>query len=93
MATIKFITSSGGFATTESLLQVINQHPEGSTIKQLSQSINRPVSMINICLKTLISQKQVKVKLSNNRMQRLVFPRSHQPDNKRSILIKLLNRL
>ena len=93
MATIKFITGSGGLATTETLLEAINQYPDGCTIKQLSQSINRPVSMINICLKTLISQKQVKVKLSNNRMQRIVFPRSNQQDKKRSILIKLLNRL
>ncbi len=90
MATIKFISSSGGRSTTEKLLEVINQNPDGSTIKQLSQSINRPVSMINIALKTLVSQKQVKVRLSNNRMQKIVFPRLK---DKRSILIKLLRRL
>lgn len=89
MATIKFITGSGGISTIEKLLEVINQNPEGSTIKQLSQSINRPVSMINLALKTLVSQKQVRVRLSNNRMQKIVFPRLK---DKRSILIKLVRR-
>lgn len=99
MATLKLISSSGGLTTTEILLDLINQHPEGSTIKQLSQMINRPVSMINLCLKTLLSQKQVQVQLSQNKMQRLIFPQSLKreklvnPDNKRSHLIKLLSRL
>jgi hypothetical protein len=99
MATIKLISGSGGLATTETLLHLINQHPEGSTLKQLSQIINRPVSMINLCLKTLLSQKQVRVRLSQNKMQRLIFPQSLKreklvnPDNKRSQLIKLLSRL
>ncbi len=90
MTMIKFITATGGLTTAESLLEVINQYPNGSTIKQLSVNLNRPVSMINLTLKTLISQKQVKVKVSDNRMQRLVFPKKL---DKRSYLIALLNRL
>jgi hypothetical protein len=90
MAMIKFVTATGGLSTAESLLQVINQYPNGSTIKQLSINLNRPVSMINLALKTLISQKRVKVKVSDNRMQRLVFP---EQLDKRSHLIELLNRL
>jgi hypothetical protein len=99
MATLKLISSRGGLTTTEILLELINQHPEGSTIKQLSQMINRPVSMINLCLKTLLTQKQVQVSLSQNKMQRLIFPQSPtrkktvNPDKKRSILIQLLSRL
>jgi DNA-binding IclR family transcriptional regulator len=92
MATIKFITASGGLATTERVLQVINQYPEGCSIKQLSQMLNRPVSMINLCIKTLVTNKQVKVQLSDDQMQRLVFPRFNQLD-KRSNLIRLLSRL
>ncbi len=91
MATIKFIHSSGGVATTEQLLQIINQHPEGSTMKELSQIINRPVSMINLCLKTLIIKKQIKVELSQSRMQKLFFPKFKE--DKRSHLIKLLRKL
>lgn len=75
MVTIKLIKARGGLSTAERLLQIINQNPNGCTVKQLSQAINRPVSMINICLKTLISKKQVKVNLSNNQMQRIYFPR------------------
>ncbi len=90
MATIKFITATGGNTTAESLLEFIDKHPEGSTIKQLSNRLNRPVSMINLSLNDLINRKKVKVKLSNSRMQRLIFPRVQ---DKRSILIKLLRRL
>lgn len=90
MATIKFITASGGLSTPETLLQIISKHPEGSTIKQLSNSLNRPVSMINLCLNNLLTEKKVKIKLSENRMQRLVFP---QQFDKRKILIQLLSKI
>ena len=71
---IKFIKARGGISTRERLLQIINENPEGCTLKQLSDIINRPVSMINLCLNSLISQKQIKVKLSENRMQKLLYP-------------------
>ena len=90
MATIKFITATGGLSTAETLLQFINKHPEGSTIKELSYGLNRPISMINLSLKDLVNKKQIKVTLSDNRMQRLVFPKL---EDKRKILIKLLRRL
>ncbi|AFZ55533.1 hypothetical protein [Cyanobacterium aponinum] len=69
-----FIEARGGLTTSEQLLGVINQHPQGLglTIKQLSYSINRPVSMINLCLKQLSSRKQVKIQLRG--MQKLVYP-------------------
>jgi hypothetical protein len=72
MSNLIFISARGGLTTGERLLQVINQYPDGCTIKHLNNSINRPVSMINLSLKALISNKRVKVKLMG--MQRLVYP-------------------
>ncbi|BAQ63907.1 hypothetical protein [Geminocystis sp. NIES-3709] len=74
MPNLIFIKARGGLTTGEQLLQVINQNPNGCTIKYLSNSINRPVSMINICLRQLISSKQITVQLRG--MQRLVYPGS-----------------
>jgi hypothetical protein len=73
MTNLIFIKARGGLTTSETLLQVINQNPNGLTLKQLSNSINRPVSMINICLKQLSSRKQITVQLMG--MQRLIYPR------------------
>ncbi len=57
MSNLIFIKARGGLTTGERLLQVINQYPDGCTIKHLSNSINRPVSMINLSLKALIRPK------------------------------------
>lgn len=73
MNNIIFIKARGGLTTGEVLLNVINQHPQGLTLKQLSNSINRPISMINICLKQLSGSKEVKIQLRG--MQRLVYPK------------------
>ncbi|MGI0479936.1 hypothetical protein ACN4EE_04015 [Geminocystis sp. CENA526] len=72
MVNIIFIEARGGLTTSETLLQVINQNPQGLTLKQLSNTINRPVSMINICLKQLSSKKQVIIRLRG--MQKLIYP-------------------
>lgn len=69
MTNLIFIKARVGLTTSEILLQVINQNPNELTLKQLSNSINRPVSMINICLKQLSSAVQLM------RIQRLIYPR------------------
>jgi hypothetical protein len=71
---IKIIRATPGPNTTERILDLINAHPEGITLSQLSQQLNRPVSMINHCLKSLISSEQVFVKLSDSGMQQVYFP-------------------
>jgi DNA-binding transcriptional regulator YiaG len=48
--------------TTDRLLESIRKHPDGLTVKELSDILNRPVSMIQICLKTSIANRQVTVK-------------------------------
>lgn len=74
MTNLIFIEARGGLSTSEILLQLIKQNPQGLTLKQLSNSINRPVSMINLCLKQLSNQKQIKIELKG--MQRLIYPYS-----------------
>ena len=71
MVKIKFIQPRGGLTTSEKILQVIAENPRGLTIKSLSQQTNRPISMLNICLRNLIKDKQVKVRLSENKMQQI----------------------
>jgi DNA-binding transcriptional regulator YiaG len=48
--------------TTDRLLESIRKHPDGLTVKELSDILNRPVSMIQICLKTSIANRQLTVK-------------------------------
>ncbi len=52
--------------TTDRLLELIRIHPDGLTIKELADTLNRPVSMLQICLKILIVSHQVTVKRQNN---------------------------
>ena len=71
MPMIKFIQARGGMTTSEMILKAIEQNPNGMTIKSISQETNRPVSMLNICLRNLIKDKQVKVRLSDSKMQKI----------------------
>ena len=69
MTYIKIITPTPGLKTEEKLLQIIEDRTTGITIKELSQKINRPISMLQIYLKQLISRKQICAlpsKVSNN---------------------------
>ena len=56
---IIIIKSRGGLTTSEQILHLIEKHSQGITIREISQQLNRPVSMINICLNTLIKNKRI----------------------------------
>ena len=71
---IQIISATPGPATTEILLDLICSHPEGLTLKELSQKLNRPISMLQICLKSLMADKKVYVRLNNNGTQRIYYP-------------------
>lgn len=71
---IRIIKATPGPTTTERILELILAHPQGIATKELSKSLNRPVSMINHCLKRLIASKQVGVRLSESGMQQIYFP-------------------
>ncbi len=55
--------------TTDRLLESIRNHPEGLTIRQLADRLNRPVSMLQICLNILIASKKVAIRKQNNGQQ------------------------
>jgi predicted transcriptional regulator len=61
--TIKIISATPGLSTTEKILDVISLCPEGITTKELSNRLNRPVSMVNSCLKYLIDTNLVYARL------------------------------
>jgi chromosome partitioning protein len=67
--------------TGELILDVIRSHPHGITVKQLSQELNRPVSMLHICLKSLQSSRHVYAKLSENGMQLIYYPKNNTIKN------------
>jgi DNA-binding transcriptional regulator YiaG len=48
--------------TTDRLLELIYSHPDGLTIKELADTLNRPISMLQICLKILIASRKVAVR-------------------------------
>lgn len=62
MAIIEITPDYPSPTTTDRLLESIRKHPDGLTVKELSDILNRPVSMIQICLKTSIANRQVTVK-------------------------------
>lgn len=69
MIYIKIITPTPGLNTQEIVLQIIEKRETGITIKEMSQKVNRPVSMLQVCLKQLISAKKIlarKSKVSGN---------------------------
>jgi DNA-binding transcriptional regulator YiaG len=55
--------------TIDRLLDLIDHHPDGLTIKQLANLLNRPVSMVQICLKTAIVSQRVTCRQQNNGQQ------------------------
>jgi predicted transcriptional regulator len=56
---IKIISGTPGLSTREQILAIIQARNTGITIKEISKIINRPVSMIQVCLKDLISSKDI----------------------------------
>ena len=55
--------------TADRLLESIRHHPEGLTIRQLADRLNRPVSMLQICLNLLMSSQKVAIRKQNNEQQ------------------------
>ena len=58
---LKIIQPTPGLTTTERILQLIENNPQGMTVRELSERLNRPVSMVNLCLKVLIAHKEIYV--------------------------------
>ncbi len=59
MSKIIIINRSKRLSLEGRILECLFKNPSGLTAKQIANFLNRPVSSINICLKNLISYKQV----------------------------------
>jgi DNA-binding transcriptional regulator YiaG len=55
--------------TTDRVLESIDNHPDGLTIKELADRLNRPISMLHICLKILIASRKVAIERQNKEQQ------------------------
>lgn|GEM_PF-2691843 len=56
---IYIIETIPGRSTQERIFALLLEHPEGLSLLTMSQKLNRPVSMLNHCLKPLIATKDV----------------------------------
>ena len=56
---IIIIKPRGGLTTSEQILKLMEKYSQGISIPEISQQLNRPVSMINICLNTLLKNKRI----------------------------------
>nr|ADN18380.1 hypothetical protein Cyan7822_6629 [Gloeothece verrucosa PCC 7822] len=56
---ICIIKATPGPDTKTLILKLLRQHPFGMTVTEISQALNRPVSMVNICLRELHSLKEI----------------------------------
>ncbi len=68
------ITPTPGPSTAERVLELIITHPQGITVKGLSDRLNRPISMVQRCLKELQGSKFVQAKLNPEDRQWVYYP-------------------
>ena len=69
MAIIDITPDLSRLTTTDRLLESIRNRPDGLTSKQLADCLNRPISMIQICLKILIASQKVAIRPHRNGQQ------------------------
>lgn len=74
MPRIIIIESTPGLTTTERVLTLIQQSPEGISVKDISQKLNRSVSMVLRCLKLLMAERQIHAQMSESGMHLLYYP-------------------
>jgi len=69
LAIIEITPDFSSSTTTDRLLAAIRNRPDGVTIKELADTLNRPVSMLQICLKILIASQKVAIEQQKNGQQ------------------------
>lgn len=74
LAVMKIIRATPGPNTSDRLLELVAAHPEGITLRELCLLLNRPVSMLQHCLKEPIASGKIVARLSPNGMRRIYFP-------------------
>lgn len=70
------IEPTPGKTTAERILELLREHEKGMTIKQLSSTLNRSVSMVQRCLKILIADGLVYARLNAEGMQLIYYASS-----------------
>ncbi len=73
---IQIVKPTPGLTTTEKILELIFAHPQGITAKEIGRSLNRPISMVQICLKSLQSSRQIYAKKEQSGLCFIYYPRS-----------------
>ncbi|MCA2554999.1 MAG: winged helix-turn-helix domain-containing protein [Microcystis sp. M04BS1] len=63
---IKIISPTKGLNTSAQIFELMQSYPQGITVQELSDRLNRPVSMLNLCLKSLVASKKVVAKKNHN---------------------------
>lgn len=59
MIEINIISATPGISTRDRVLEIVRSRETGITSKEICKLLNRPVSMIQICLKDLISDQAI----------------------------------
>ena len=77
---IQIISATPGPTTTERILELVLTNHQGITVKELGQRLNRPVSMVQHCLRHLISSQAVGVRLSEDGRQWIYYPVLSKPE-------------
>jgi DNA-binding transcriptional regulator YiaG len=62
LAIVEITPDFSSLTTADRLLELLGDRPDGITIKELSDTLNRPISMLQICLKIAIASRKVAVK-------------------------------
>lgn len=70
------IEPTPGKTTAERILELLQENEQGMTIKQLSSTLNRSVSMVQRCLKILMADGFVYARLNAGGMQLIYYPSS-----------------
>ncbi|MEM8779351.1 MAG: winged helix-turn-helix domain-containing protein [Cyanobacteria bacterium P01_G01_bin.49] len=68
------IAPTPGPTTREKILELILTHPQGITVKKLSDRLNRPVSMVQCYLNSLKSSNIVQAKFNPEDRQWIYYP-------------------
>jgi DNA-binding transcriptional regulator YiaG len=81
LAIVEIPPDFSSLTTTDRLLQLLAERPDGITIKELSDTLNRPISMLQICLKIAIASQKVALKPRdfNGQIAKVYVLRSEKP--------------
>lgn len=76
MIEINIIKATPGISTHDQILLIIQARNTGITIKEISKIVNRPVSMIQVCLKDLISAEKIFARKNKVGVGLIYYPKS-----------------